>query len=89
MHQLLIEFKEACDSVRREELYNILNEFGVPKKLVRLVKMCFTETYSRVRVGKNLSERFPITNGLKKADALSPFLFNFASEYSIRRVQIN
>ena len=36
--------------------------------------MSLTETYSRVRVGKN---------------ALSPMLFNFALEYAIRRVQVN
>src|SRR5215469_2358127 len=64
-------------------------EFGVPKKLVRLIKMCVTETYSRVRVGKNLSEMFPIRNGLKQGDALSPLLFNFALEYAIRRVLVN
>ena len=51
-------------------------EFGIPRKLVRLIKMCLTETYSRVRVGKNLSDRFPIRNGLKQGDALSPLLFN-------------
>ena len=69
-------------------MYNILIQFGVPKKLVRLVKMCLTETYSRVRVGKNLSDRFPI-NGLKQGDALSSLFFNFALEYAIRRVQVN
>ena len=51
--------------------------------------MCLTETYSRVRVGMNLSDRFPIRNGLKQGDALSPLLFNFALEYVIRRVQVN
>ena len=70
-------------------MYNILIEFGILKKLVRLVKMCSTETYSRVRVGKNLSDRFPIRNGLKQVDVLPPLLFNFALEYAIRRVQIN
>ena len=70
-------------------MYNILIEFGIPKKLVRLVKMCSTETYSRVRVGKNLSDRFPIRNVLKQGDALSPLLFNFSLEYAIRRVQVN
>ena len=79
-------FKKAYDSVRKEVLYNILMEFGIPKKLIRLIKMCLTETHSRVRVGKNLSDMFPIRNGLKKGDALSPLLFKFALEYAIRRV---
>ena len=69
-------------------MYNILNDFGIPKKLVRLIIMCLTETYSRVRVGKNLSAMFPIRNVLKQRDALSPLLFNYALQYAIRRVQV-
>jgi hypothetical protein len=57
-------------------------------KLVRLIKMCLPEMYSRVQVGKNLSHRIPVTNGLKQGDAVSPLLFNFALEYAIRRVQV-
>ena len=33
MRQLFIDFKKAYDSVRKEALYNILIEFGIPKKL--------------------------------------------------------
>ena len=58
-------------------MYNILVELGVPKKLVRLIKMCQNETYSRVWVGKHLSEVIPTKNGLKQGDALTPLLFNF------------
>jgi hypothetical protein len=36
-----------------------------------------------------LSDMFPIRNGLKQGDVLSPVLFNFALEYAIRRVQVN
>jgi hypothetical protein len=64
-------------------LYNILIEFGIPMKQVRLIKMCLSETFSRVRVGKHLSDTFPIKNGLKQGDALSPLLVNFALEYAI------
>ena len=88
MYHLFIDVKEAYDSVRREVLYNILIEFGIPMKMIRLAKICMTETYSRVRVGKNLSDMFRIKNGLKQGDAISPLLFNFALEYAIRRVQV-
>ena len=62
MHQLFIDFKKAYDSVRMEVLYNILIKFGIPMKLVRLIKMCLDETCSRVQIGKHLSEVFAVGN---------------------------
>jgi hypothetical protein len=49
----------------------ILIEFGVPRKLVRLIKMCLNKTYSKIRIGKYLSDAFPIQNGLKQGDAIT------------------
>ena len=95
MHQLFIDFVKAYDSVRWEVLYNILIEFGVPMKLVKLIKMFLNETYGRVWIGKHLlvsnHSYYEIKNGLKQGDALSPLPFNFALlvEYAIRRVQVN
>ena len=51
--------------------------------------MSLIETCSRVRVGKNVYDRFPIRNGLKQGDALTLLLFDFALQYAIRRVQVN
>jgi hypothetical protein len=67
-------------------LYSIPIQFGVPMKLVRLIKMCLNETYSKSRIGEHLFDNFAIKNGLKQADALSPLLFNFALEYVIGKV---
>jgi hypothetical protein len=43
VHQLFIDFKKSYDSVRREVLYSILDEFGLCRKLVGLSKMCSNE----------------------------------------------
>jgi hypothetical protein len=78
VHQLFIDLKKAYDSDRREVLYSILSEFGIPGKLVRLSKMCLNETYSTVCIGKLQSDKFPIHNVLKQGDTSSPLFFNFA-----------
>jgi len=88
VHQLFIDFKHVCIAVTREVFYNIPIELVIPMKLVRLIQMCLTVTYSRVRVGKNLSDMFPIRNDMKQ-DSLRPLLCNFALEYASRRDQVN
>jgi hypothetical protein len=57
--------------------------------VLRVMKMCLNENYSTVQVGKHLSHMFPIKNGLKQGDDLSPLVFNFALEYAIIMVQVN
>jgi hypothetical protein len=42
--QLLRDFEKVFDSVTREVLYNIFIVFGIPLKLVRLIKMCLNAT---------------------------------------------
>jgi len=74
--QLFIDFRKACDSVRRV-LDKILTELGIPTKLVILIQMCPGR--------QTFSDMFPIKNGLKQEYALSPLLFNFALEYANRR----
>jgi hypothetical protein len=43
VHQLLIDFRKACDSIRREVFNDILIDYGVPMKLARLIKICLNE----------------------------------------------
>jgi hypothetical protein len=42
-----------------------------------------------VCIGRNLSDKFPIHNGLKQGDALSLMPFTFLLEYAIRTDQQN
>jgi hypothetical protein len=61
-------------------LYNILKEFGILIKLIRLTKMSLIEIYSSVRVGKYLSDMF--------GRCFNTTVCNFVLEYAIRRVQV-
>jgi len=47
VHQFFTDFKKAYDSFRREVLFNIIIEFGIPVKLERLIKMCLNESIAQ------------------------------------------
>jgi hypothetical protein len=51
-------FKKAHVLVRSEVFYSILIEFGIPMKLVRLIKMCLNEKYSPFRTVRHLYDMF-------------------------------
>jgi hypothetical protein len=74
IQQLFLDFEEVHDSVKWEILYNILTELGTTMKYVRLIKMCLNKSYGKVRMGRNLSDAFPIQNDLKQGDAIPPLL---------------
>jgi hypothetical protein len=61
----------------------------MPKRLAMVIKMCLNETNRKIHVGKLLSDKFPIQNGLKQGEAPSPLSFSFALEHIIRKVQEN
>jgi hypothetical protein len=79
VHHLFRNFKKAGDSVRREVICNTLIEFGIPRKLVWLIKMCLNKTYSSVRIGKNLCDMLPrVFRSLKQGGTKQ---FSFVLEY--------
>jgi hypothetical protein len=49
--------------------------------------MCSKAIYSKVCIGKHLSDVFSIQNDVKQEHCLSPLLFNFALEYTIEKAQ--
>jgi hypothetical protein len=89
LHQLFIDFKHAYDSVRRDQLFDTMREFGIPRKLIRTVKMTLSNTAARVKVQNELSERSDINSGLRQGDLISSQLFNLCLEKMIRNIDIN
>jgi hypothetical protein len=75
--------------MNRAELVEIMKEFGIPMKLVRLVKMNLANTNSKVKIQGKLSPSFETTIGLRQGDSLSTLLFNLCMEKIIRNIRIN
>jgi sorting nexin-29 len=70
LHLLFIAFKQACDTVDRKYLFEVLKEFGIPKKLVNLIKMTLKDSTCRVKIQGQLSSIFKVKVGFWQGDAL-------------------
>jgi sorting nexin-29 len=89
IHQLYIDYKQAYDTINTTELVEIMKEFGIPMKLVTLVKMTLENTNSKMKIQGKLSPSFETVIGLRQGDSLSKLLFNLCTENIIRNVRIN
>ena len=83
-HHLFIDFSTAYDSVNRASLYNAMEEFEIPHKLIKLVKATMDNSQCRVKIQADLSDPFITRNGLRQGDSLACLLFNIALEKIIR-----
>ena len=84
-----MDFKQAYDSLHRESLWQILTDFGIPTKLINIIKALYNNTTSRVRVDGMFSSPFTILSGVRQGCLLSPCLFNLALEWVVRQIQRN
>jgi hypothetical protein len=64
IHQLYIDSKQAYGSINRDQLIEIIKEFGRPSKLVRLVKMTVEKTNKKVQIQGKMSPSFETAVGL-------------------------
>lgn len=39
-HLLFVDYKQAYDSINRNQLWIALEDFGIPKKLIKLTEIC-------------------------------------------------
>lgn len=76
VRQHSIDFGRAYDTVQSTEIYRILIQLGIQKKLIELIQACLSGNRRTGKVGNHTLETFEINGGLKQGDALALLLIN-------------
>jgi hypothetical protein len=66
VHLMFIDYKTVYDSINKEKLWNVVSQMGILAKLIRIIKACTYESKSKVSFGKEISDEFPVTTGLRQ-----------------------
>ena len=79
-----VDYEKAFDSLDRETLWKILRHYGVPMKLVNMVKNSYKEMPCRVIHYGQLTKNVEIRTGVRQGCLLSPFLFILAIDWIMK-----
>ena len=79
-----IDYEKAFDSLDRETLWKLMRHYGIPDKLVKLVKASYDGTSCQVYHDGQLSQPFQVQTGVKQGCLLSPFLFILAIDWVMK-----
>lgn len=86
---IFIHYRQAYDSIQRERLFEILYEFGIAIKVIRVVQTTMTNPVAQIQVQNMLLEPITISRGQNQSDGLTSTLFNIAFDCVVRKLTIN
>ena len=80
-----IDFKKAFDSIHRPAIWKILKSYGVPDKIIQLIKLFYENYECSIICEKELSEWFNVKTGVRQGCILSPILFLVTIDWVMRQ----
>ena len=84
-----IDFEKAFDSLHRESLWRILRHYGIPQKMVNVIKIIYTDVQCQVACNSHMSDSFSVKSGVKQGCIFSPFLFTLAIDWLMIEITKN
>ncbi|UYV63981.1 hypothetical protein LAZ67_2006243 [Cordylochernes scorpioides] len=79
-----LDLENAFGSVPHEHIFNVLNAFGVPEKVIAVFRDLYTDSSTSIRTPLGTTSPIPFKRGVKQGCPGSPTLFNVAIEVIVR-----
>ena len=82
---VFVDLSKAFDSIKREEMFKILEAYGFPKKIIQAIKIIYENNTAAVITPVGLTDYFNILTGIFQGDTLAPLLFIIVIDYILRK----
>ncbi|VDO99811.1 unnamed protein product [Schistosoma margrebowiei] len=79
-----IDYEKAFDSVNRRTLRKLLRHYGVPEKIVNIIRNSYDGLQCKVVHGGQLTDAFQVRTGVRQGCLLSPFLFLLVVDWILK-----
>ena len=79
-----VDFEKAFDSVHTNGLWTIMSQYGIPQKIINIVKAMYDGFECAVVEEEATSEWFELTTGVKQGCTMSGFLFLLIIDWVMR-----
>ena len=66
LHLLFVDLEKAYDSVPLKKLWKALEHYSISKSIIRAIKRLYENSFSKIKIGKQLSSGFHITRRYNK-----------------------
>ena len=76
-----IDFRAAFDSVDREMMHKIMNYYGLPQKVVNVIRNSYEGFKCCVKAEGEKGQMFDVKTGVHQGDVWSPILFGLVINY--------
>ncbi|KAI8508065.1 hypothetical protein Bbelb_143050 [Branchiostoma belcheri] len=80
-----IDFTKAFDSIHRPSLWNIMQMYGLPNKVISAIKHIYADSKCCVRTDDGFSGWFEVVTGVRQGCVLSPILFALAIDWVLQQ----
>ena len=84
-----IDFEKAFDSIHRDSLWIIMKQFGIPEKIIGMVKALYKDFRCAVIDENETTDWFPVMTGVKQGCCMSGFLFLLTIDWVMRKTTEN
>ena len=85
LYMNFVDFRQAFDSVHRGSLWNIMQLYGIPAKMIKIVKLLYSDTQCCVCDEGKQSDWFNVDAGVKQGCVMAGFLFILVIDYVMQQ----